>query len=311
MIVPERMGCLTIRRRPRRTSPHEIRRFIPCLYVIGVRRCAFRVAGGNTRLSTGNAHRLCLFPNPQAFIMPRWQIEKSNFTGSTGSIARSDAVMSAAIRQPGLLSVVNRKHCPTRITCVSSGTINWPGRTFDHTPRSTRSCAHHPAQKQVQPLAGAAGRRPREEIRDAGLRPLRARRSASRSSARARVENDCRPRRHPPRLRRRPSAKKPSIEPLCVDHLVKDPHQRREVGAVGPAMHQVIEALAIARRIELADERRRRRPHHRQHAVDRIQHALHAAERQRRGDERHHLAIVGALEAVHDPHRIGDRRARR
>ena len=35
--------------------------------------------------------------------MPTWQIEKSNRTGSTGSSARSDAVMSAAIFQPGLV----------------------------------------------------------------------------------------------------------------------------------------------------------------------------------------------------------------
>ena len=52
------------------------------------------------------------FPNPQAFIMPRWQIEKSNLTGSTGSMARSDAVMSAAMRQPGLFSLVSRRHWP-------------------------------------------------------------------------------------------------------------------------------------------------------------------------------------------------------
>ena len=43
-------------------------------------------------------------PNdPQAFIMPTWQSEKSNRTGSRGSSARSDAVMSAAIFQPGLV----------------------------------------------------------------------------------------------------------------------------------------------------------------------------------------------------------------
>jgi len=33
--------------------------------------------------------------------MPTWQSEKSNRTGSDGSIARSDAVISAAIRHPG------------------------------------------------------------------------------------------------------------------------------------------------------------------------------------------------------------------
>jgi hypothetical protein len=39
---------------------------------------------------------------PQAFIMPRWQSAKSYFTGSSASSARSDAVMSRAMRQPGL-----------------------------------------------------------------------------------------------------------------------------------------------------------------------------------------------------------------
>ena len=33
-------------------------------------------------------------------------------------------------------------------------------------------------------------------------------------------------------------------------HLVKDPHQRREIGAVGPAVDEVLEAVTIARRIE-------------------------------------------------------------
>ena len=41
--------------------------------------------------------------NPQASIIPRWQIEKSYFTGSIGSIFLNDAVMSLAIRQPGLV----------------------------------------------------------------------------------------------------------------------------------------------------------------------------------------------------------------
>ena len=41
--------------------------------------------------------------NPHAFIIPRWQSEKSYLTGSSGSSRRSDAVMSRAIRQPGLV----------------------------------------------------------------------------------------------------------------------------------------------------------------------------------------------------------------
>ena len=39
---------------------------------------------------------------PHRFIIPRWQSAKSYFTGSTGSMARSLAVMSAAIRHPEL-----------------------------------------------------------------------------------------------------------------------------------------------------------------------------------------------------------------
>ena len=44
------------------------------------------------------------------------------------------------------------------------------------------------------------------------------------------------------------------------DHLVHQPHQRGEIAAVGPAVDQGLEALAIARGIETADEGRRRRP---------------------------------------------------
>jgi hypothetical protein len=40
---------------------------------------------------------------PQAFIMPTWHSEKSYRTGSFGSSARSEAVISAAIFHPGLM----------------------------------------------------------------------------------------------------------------------------------------------------------------------------------------------------------------
>ena len=40
---------------------------------------------------------------PQAFIIPTWHSEKSKRTGSAGSIARSEAVLSAAIFHPGLV----------------------------------------------------------------------------------------------------------------------------------------------------------------------------------------------------------------
>ena len=50
---------------------------------------------------SGHCVSPCRRPKPQAFIIPTWHSEKSKRTGSTGSIARSDAVISAAIRHPG------------------------------------------------------------------------------------------------------------------------------------------------------------------------------------------------------------------
>ena len=55
-----------------------------------------------TRHATDTAV-FCARLKPHAFIMPRWQSAKSYFTGSAGSIARSDAVISRAIAQPGLV----------------------------------------------------------------------------------------------------------------------------------------------------------------------------------------------------------------
>ena len=51
-----------------------------------------------------------------------------------------------------------------------------------------RVAPHHPAQKQIQPLAGAAGRRARKEVADAGPPRHAAVRAPSGSSASARVE---------------------------------------------------------------------------------------------------------------------------
>ena len=93
----------------------------------------------------------------------------------------------------------------------------------------------------------------------------------------------------------------------AIDHLPQNPHQRGEVRAIGPAVNQVFETIAIPRRFEAADECGRRASHHRQHAFDRIEHALDTAERERRRDERDHFPVGGALIAVNHPHRIGYR----
>ena len=52
---------------------------------------------------SGHCASPCGRLKPHAFIMPRWQSEKSYLTGSRGSSRRSDAVMSRAICQPGLV----------------------------------------------------------------------------------------------------------------------------------------------------------------------------------------------------------------
>ena len=47
--------------------------------------------------------------------------------------------MSRAILQPGLEYVVSRRQRPTRMTCVSSGTISFEAETRVQTPRSSAS----------------------------------------------------------------------------------------------------------------------------------------------------------------------------
>ena len=119
----------------------------------------------------------------------------------------------------------------------------------------------HPAQIQVQPLARAAARRTREEVGDAGARPHSSRNTASdRAPARASRTTRAR-RRRPARCRSSPSAKNPSIDPERVEHLPQHIEQRDDVPIARPAMDEAVEERGMATRIELADERRRRRPH--------------------------------------------------
>jgi len=54
-------------------------------------------------------------------------------------MARSDAVISVAMRQPGDEYRVNPRHFPRRMTWVSSGTISFERGTDRQAPRSTWS----------------------------------------------------------------------------------------------------------------------------------------------------------------------------
>ena len=101
-------------------------------------------------------------------------------------MARSDAVMSAAMRQPGLFSLVRRRHWPDADDVRVERHDQLTGPHLLPHAEIDLVLAHHPAQEQVEPLAGAAGRGAREEVRDARLRPLAAvdRRHVERQRAR-------------------------------------------------------------------------------------------------------------------------------
>ena len=93
----DRARALSRQIAPRR-PPRGRRRAAPRSSALRVRR----TRGRHSPLS-GHCVSPCFRPKPQAFIMPTWQSEKSKRTGSRGSRLRSEAVMSAAICQPGLV----------------------------------------------------------------------------------------------------------------------------------------------------------------------------------------------------------------
>ncbi len=88
------------------------------------------------------------------------------------------------------------------------------------------------------------------------------------------------------------------------DQTLKDQQHGREVGAACPAMHQMAKRPSIARGIEFADERRRRRPHHRAHRLDGSHHRRDAAKRQPGRDESDDFAVVGTRVPPDDLNRV-------
>ena len=101
---------------------------------------AVYAARGRQTPRSGHCASFCARLNPHAFIIPRWQSEKSYLTGSSGSSAaqrRRDVARHRA--SPGSCSASAARQRPTRITWVSSGTTSADGGTRDHTPRSSAS----------------------------------------------------------------------------------------------------------------------------------------------------------------------------
>ena len=92
--------------------------------------------------------------------------------------------------------------------------------------------------------------------------------------------------------------------------MLHDEEEGDDVGAARPAVDEVGERRGVLARREIADERRRMRPEHVEHARDRRFHAGDASEREARGAERDDLAIRRIVVSRQELHgilrRVGD-----
>ena len=187
---------------------------------------------------------------------------------------------------------VSRRQRPSRMTCVSSGTISCAGDTSVQTPRSTSSRRTIQRRIQVQPLARAAGRRPREEVaharRASARRPYDRPESSASARRRKAVERgaDVLGVRVAAR-RRRTARSSPTRSSIC-----------RRIQSSAAMSSPRVQRCTIARSSgcgadgsKRAHERRRVRPHDPEQRVDRVEHARDAPERQRRGAEAGDLAV--------------------
>ena len=252
---------------------------------------------------SGHCASPCRRPKPQAFIIPTWQIEKSKRTGSTGSIARSEAVMSAAMRHPGDVYRVSRRHRPSRITCVSSGTISFARGIDVHAPRSTssrRTIQRRNRFRRLQPLPPTAAER--NSRRPCAPAPAARRRPSGRAPSPAAKSCPA-----PRRCRSRP-ARNPPEEPFDrsgpVHHLPQKPEKRDDVDPARPAMDHRAELRVRRLRVEPPHVLRRGRSQHPRERFDGVEHARHAPERERRRAEPDDLLVRAARIPPDDLDRI-------
>ncbi len=154
-----------------------------------------------------------------------------------------------------------------------------------------RIAPDHPAQEQIQPLAGAARGRAREEIADAGSL-----RNSAICDAQIRLQGTDRE-----RLEREANVRCRGVvtgdeealdRPRFAEHPLQDQQQRHEIASTDPAMYEGLDRGSMQRWIERPDEGRWTGPHDREQRFDRLEDAGHTAERERRGAERDDLAIV-------------------
>ena len=133
------------------------------------RRDRFRLrARGRQTPRNGHCESACARLNPQAFIIPRWQSEKSYLTGSSGSSRRSDAVMSRAIAPPRA-GVGRQPQAPADADDV--GVERHDQLCRRHARPHARGRARRAAPSTAETGSAAcmpdARRRPRKEVADA------------------------------------------------------------------------------------------------------------------------------------------------
>ncbi len=214
--------------------------------------------------------------------------------------------MSAAIFHPGLI-VAGQTQAASQPDHVRVERHDQPRRCHARPDAEVyRIAPYHPPQVQVQPLARAARRRPREEVARRPVsatrhRRLRARPRPSRGARSSRARG----RRPAQRDRRRPgrtprSSRTPAACAAAPAAAPQGPG-RASTDARG------VDRGAVARRLEVAHERRRMRPHDGQQRLDRLQHAGHAPERQRGRHETDDFPVRGVVVTPDEVHRVGRR----
>ena len=182
-----------------------------------------------------------------------------------------------------------------------------PGRGHE-CPRSKVDfvAPNHPTQKQIEPLARAAGRWSREEVTDAG--PLR-------YSAVRRAEVHVQ-RASGKRIERGSNIGSVNIVACSeealdgvrfAEHPLQDQQQRDEIATSNPSVDDRIDGRSIALGVEVPHEAGRMRPHGRKERLDRVQDACDPAKRERRGAEADDLAVFRRSVAPDDVNRIGRR----
>jgi len=165
---------------------------------------------------------------------------------------------------------------------------------------------HHPAQEQIQPLAGAPRRRSRKEeghTRPAWHTPVDRSQVEFHRSSREPVER----RTHIFGGRIFAFGEEPFDRSPAIEHLVHQPHQGHDVFGSRPAMTDAGKRATIARRLESAHVFGRTIAKDGHESLDRLEHARDAAERQRRRAERHDFEIFGPPVSPNDLNRVGGR----